>query len=527
MVQPGVSALGKKKSTTLFPRRLFSETVWPFWSGKENSGALSLISMRKFSSRLSLYRRACRFVIIAGLILTVWQSVLGQVSRAKVSKGPRALGLIEFLPKGKARLIPVVILVDGQYYDAGAYKASPVPMALWAETEYEGFRTGISQGLFIVSGALENQKTNEWIGEGTWQTAESLAARSNRKPSASVPRGLEDDSGPPVLRHSGASKPKPPEPAPTAATPRTTSQSQTPTATQPAAPSASSVQTQPPAEQTQTAASPSTPSSPTASGSGSASSANTPEQAQDRNRPTLKRGKPAPSPPETPVPSTPAAAPKTSVHAPAPVPSSEASNTIQPELIPAISDSDGPEAHSYVYDVKPDEDLALRNKMLGLAADDVRTRAKQLSSELIGSADAARGSRTRTTRAGVPQPKFEDVKFRLFDLSSSNEPLMVLTATAHMPERATESGLADLPYFVTLVGRQDINGDIHKAFSNVTDRQHLDVEPKFELIDAVDVDGDGRAELLFRKVYDEGRAFVVYRVIGDQLYALFEGTPEE
>ena len=53
----------------------------------------------------------------------------------------------------------------------------------------------------------------------------------------------------------------------------------------------------------------------------------------------------------------------------------------------------------------------------------------------------------------------------------------------------------------------------------------IDVVPEFELIDAVDVDGDGRAELLFRKVYDASSAFVVYRVIGDQLYALFEGNP--
>jgi len=222
----------------------------------------------------------------------------------------------------------------------------------------------------------------------------------------------------------------------------------------------------------------------------------------------------------------PAPAPKPSTHAPVPPPSASA-KTPQSQLIPAISDADGPEAHSYIYDVKPDDELALRNKMLGLAADEVRTRAKQLSAELARPSDTGHGARRRSTpRAAAAQPTFEDVTFRLFDLSSSNEPVMVLTATAHMPEEAMESGLADLPFFVTVVGRQDINGDIHKAFANVTDRKHLDVEPNFELIDAVDVDGDGRAELLFRKVYDEGSAYVVYRVIGDQLYPLFEGTPE-
>jgi len=47
-----------------------------------------------------------------------------------------------------------------------------------------------------------------------------------------------------------------------------------------------------------------------------------------------------------------------------------------------------------------------------------------------------------------------------------------------------------------------------------------------ELIDAVDADGDGRGELLFRQISDAGTAYVVYRVIGDQLWPLFQGTPQ-
>jgi hypothetical protein len=416
------------------------------------------------------------------------------------------LGLLQFLPGGKVRLIPVVILIDGQYYDASAYKASPVPMALWSETVYEGFRTGISQGIFTVGGALENQKTNEWTAEGTWQTAESLAAKSSKKPSPTIPRGLEDDSGPPTLRHSKASKPKPPE-TPPASTP-----AQAPTPSQPASPSATP--TAPPA---------STPSP--VSSSAESSPSITPEQteSEDPNRPTLKRGKPAstpaPSEPEI-FPTTPAA--KGSAHTPA---AAAFSKTAQAPLIPAISDANGPEAHSYVYDLKPEDELALRNKILALASDAVRARARQLSSEQVGSPETARGSKSHpAARAKAGQPTFDDVVFRVFDLSSSNEPTMVLTATATLPERTAQSGSADLQYFVTLVARQDINGDVHKAFSNVSDSQHLDVIPKFELIDAVDVDGDGRAELLFRKVYDASTAFVVYRVIGDQLYALFDGA---
>jgi hypothetical protein len=120
------------------------------------------------------------------------------------------------------------------------------------------------------------------------------------------------------------------------------------------------------------------------------------------------------------------------------------------------------------------------------------------------------------------------VQLRFFDLSSSNEPVLVLTAKAHMPR---PSGFApakaeDLQYFITFVARADIYGELRKLFSNVTDTRHLDAIPRMELIDAVDVDGDGRGELLFRQISDAGSAYDIYRVTGDQLWPLFEGTPQ-
>jgi hypothetical protein len=46
-----------------------------------------------------------------------------------------------------------------------------------------------------------------------------------------------------------------------------------------------------------------------------------------------------------------------------------------------------------------------------------------------------------------------------------------------------------------------------------------------ELIDAVDADGDGRGELLFRRTNDNGSAYAIYRITPDGLWPLFEGTP--
>src|SRR5207253_2533674 len=80
---------------------------------------------------------------------------------------------------GKAHLIPITIMYDGRFYDAGAYKAAPVPMALERGTVYEAVRSGVSQGLFTVTGAA--RAGSNWIGEGTWKSAEQIAAAAAKR----------------------------------------------------------------------------------------------------------------------------------------------------------------------------------------------------------------------------------------------------------------------------------------------------------------------------------------------------------
>ncbi len=198
------------------------------------------------------------------------------------------------------------------------------------------------------------------------------------------------------------------------------------------------------------------------------------------------------------------------------------------QYFPAISDAAGPDPRPYAYSMKPEEEAKFRDKMLALAAVEVRARAKDLGLGMGGApasqtSHAAMSAHVAAHKAAKPaDPSFSDVQLRVFDLSNNNEPVLVLTANASLPQ-AKGVGAAGLQYVVTLVAREDIYGDLHKAFSNVTDTQHLDVLPRMELIDAVDADGDGRGELLFRQVSDSGKAFVLYRVIGDQLWPLFQG----
>ena len=441
------------------------------------------------------------------MLLVLAATSLGQIARrTPVSKGPRALGLLELPPGGVPRLIPVTIMYDGQFYDAGIYKAAPVPMALEAQTVYEALKAGVSQGLFIVTGA--GQIKDNWVGQGIWRPAGSepkpkTGTGPELKKSRTPSKSADDDlDKPPVLRHADAEKPSAPAPPPSASQP-----------TVAAAPA------QPPAP-----ASPPTPASPPAP----APAPPTPSSEEDEDRPTLRRGKPEPRLEREA--STPAAAPSkpnlpTTASQPASPAPAVSTKPLETQIIPAISDAGGPEPRPYAYSLKPEEEQALRKQMLALVANEVRARDQQLAAETTQPSSANAKPRQGKTAAKLPQPNFEDVKFQVFDLSNSNEPVLVLSAKVQLPP-GPGSTRAPVQYLATVVARQTIYGELHKAYSSITDTQHLDVLPRVELIDAVDADGDGRGELLFRQISDAGTAYVVYRVIGDQLWPLFQGTPQ-
>jgi hypothetical protein len=437
--------------------------------------------------RPSLYPSARRAVICIALLFTAGLLFAQFARKPAISKGPRAIGLLVMPPQGKPHLMPVAIMVDGRFYDASAYKASPVPMALESGTVYEVERSGDSLGLFTVKEVV--QQRNSWVAQGTF-LAKGEAPPSTSKTAEAKPRFGEEE-GPPKLRRTPTEAAKP---ASTPAPPGGNTGGTTPPATPPAA-------TQP-----------STPAP------------EAPEAVpEDPNRPVLRRGTPDKSAAKQPIPppTKKQAAPAKPTLAAKPE-SRPAAKTepraVTPEIVPAISDADGPEARPFTYDMKPEEEQAFRTKMLSLAADELR---KQVKEPAVSSLPA--GKRTAKTQT-KSQPSFDEVQLRVFDVSLSNEPVLVLTATAHMPSAAKDPAAND--YYVTEVARVDVNGDMHKLLSVITDPHHLDVNPRLQLIDAVDADGDGRAELLFRQLSDAGTAYAIYRVHPDRLWAIYEGVAQ-
>ncbi len=464
-----------------------------------------------------LYRNRLFAVTLAAStwLASSWLVAQGPVPqygrKAASAKGPRALGLIQLAPKGnKARIIPIAIMMDGKFYDAGSYKAAPVPMALDFGIVYEGFRTGVSQGVFTIT--QPGQLNHVWIAEGTWLPAGAIDPNKRKKYSTPVIED-EDKNGPPVLHRRQRSD------SDSSSDSKDKDKGQQKPATAPAPPTAA-----PTASAPSPPTPPDTAKAPAAPEPAKPSASRSDEPIEDPNRPRLRRGKPDSSTRREPFTTfdaltdvTPAGTAKAGATA-----KDSAAASPQIVVIPAISDAGGPDPRPYTYDVKPEEEASYRSKMLDLAAAQLRAQASAATKEAAATAKKASPGKSGGKSAGkLPQPAFDDVRLRIFDLSNSNEPVLVLSAKTHPP--AAEN--FEEPKEITLIARTNLEGELRKLFFSQTDSHHLDLTPRMELIDAVDADGDGRGELLFRRTFDGGSAYAIYRVTADRLWPLFEGTP--
>ena len=235
----------------------------------------------------------------------------------------------------------------------------------------------------------------------------------------------------------------------------------------------------------------------------------------DPDRPMLKRGKPAAGsePVPTPMPPAGAAAPKTAAGAP----------KVKPlEMVPAISDADGPDPRPFVFSRNADEEARLSKAVSGLA-----------EAAVVKQAGLAPGA----ARADV-----KDVSVKFFDLDGNNGAEVVFTAhLALVPQVATHAAqrersrrpaprppsVALREFYVTFIAREDLNGELHSSYSRITDARNVDLDGRFELIDAVDVDGDGRGELLLRRLIGKDITYVVLKVGLSQTTKLFDSAGEQ
>ena len=493
-------------------------------------------------------QRACRGfrAIITVVIFVAVLCGIASAQQRRKQRTPRAIALVEWPanrpstaksgeqgtsePKGKPVVVPIAILIDGRFYDASIYRADPVPMALEGGTVYEVQQSGDALGFATIDGAANSN--GSWIGIAKYQSKASLAAAEKKR---QVPPVRPDpEEGPPKLRKGGS---KPGEQAPASTTPSSTPPAEAkpqaskdddegrptlrkPAEAQPGAPgdTGAGVGSKPGTEAKKSSGAGTTPAE-TKAENAPKTPPGPPDTEPDEDstgRPRLRRGKPVQANAESaPAPAVARTATTSSTSR-----TREAQSAGPVRVLPAISDATVTESRPFV--------------MPG---------SETISSKLnSGMSELARAALDKfaASHGGVRVGPLEKVEIRAFDLSLTNQATVVLFASAHpavppapSPTRRTGAQRQtapapaapvdpDLTFWVTIVARENYNGDLRQLAAWTTDSKHLDAYPRMELIDAIDADGDGKGELLFRAVNDLGRAFVISRVTADQVVSLYD-----
>jgi hypothetical protein len=344
----------------------------------------------------------------------------------KKDAGPRAVALLQLAPNGKTSLIPIAILINGKFWDATAYKADPVPMALDPGNVYEVEQTGGSLGLFTVNNALHSNAQNTaapWLGTGAWHPA-GTEEPAKAVTADNAPVGIETEDAPPRLTHdvnkqnapatasktgsgSGASSPS----TSGSSKPSTNagSSDEPPRLSKPDAPAS------PPADSKQPA-SPSPATQPDSKAK-DAKPENVNLPASDSgtieaNRPRLRRGKPPESFADEDVPG---------YSRPGATPSSDKGKIVETaavksdiKLIPAISDAAGPPPHSFKFEWVRGDEEDRRKQMMDLAKQELRTYVAAHSPKTDVK---PKTTRTSASRKSAPvEPILENVQMPAFDL---------------------------------------------------------------------------------------------------------------
>jgi hypothetical protein len=438
-----------------------------------------------------------------------------QITAKPKKRGPRAIAVVELLPGGGTRLVPIALWIDDRFYDASLYGANPEPMALEPETVYEATNYGEPAGFFTVT--TPEQLKGSWIATGQWKPHlamdEKVAQQKAKQPKPPPANPLDDR---PVLRRAGSDASSSGTSnsgagnSGTSSSPSSGSDNSSAGNASPSGPPDRPTLKKPASDTSTSSSAPSSstpaPAAPASNPSSSSASSASPDES-DPNRPTLRRGKPtaqsAAAQPTNPVVAQ-SAATTAAVQA-AQVKLATTMASTGRRSYPAISDATPREGRSLLYVMNSSERAERSEQMRALALDAIRKFIAK-----------------RNTPAVPKTAAITDYDLRAFDLEYSNSPTLVLTATLPVPSaRALRGG--DFDYFVTVVAREDINGTPIQIFTSVSDSNHLDAFPRMEIIDAVDADANGRGDLLFRQYSDVGVSYSLFRVHPYDMEKIFEG----
>ena len=499
-----------------------------------SKGALGNRGGTRTAGRVWGMRVTCVFLPWT-LALLAWAQYPGRVETNKPeAPAPtlRAVAVLEWTGEaGKpnaSRLVPITVFDGQQFQDGGLYLARPEPLALEGGTEYALEVAGAQKGWFDVASA--QQVNGDWFGFGAWKPFVPTAPKKLR-PSRVAPQVVhEQNSGNDERPHFKTRPDNNSGSQPDQSSSGTGSQS----GSQPAPQGSAQV-----------------------GGSGNAGS-DAPSAPADPERPTLHHRQKGG---ETAQPAAQPGAPETTINAPDPdrprlshgrpadlaTSSADAFNggtksstelratpTDLRQMV-AVSDDRKGDLHAFNYEWPTPADAARVESQLVLTAQQLL--AKQAASANAkqqpagGASTSTRGTASMrtansvgptatkaattahrtthttshaTSKAAPKLPPVTDINFHAFALTYGGGATLVLTART-IDDDATRKEIA-------VIGQEDIYGAVQVLWSSITDAAHLDETPRMHLVDAVDAEGQGRADLLFEARTPTDRRFVLFRI---------------
>lgn len=482
-----------------------------------------------------------------------------QLRTTKPKKGPRAVAVVRWQTnaqgKSVARLLPVVILEDGKYYDASLYRATPRPMALDAGVVYEAQDQGEVLGYFTVSNAARNVSTKQWYGLGEWQSAtRTIEPELRERPQTAEVVKEKDKGTSPIFTAPVDDRDIKKKTTVYDEEGKEIPEGQVPKDDEKATPSLKrkqgdidrSPQVAPPDKKKEAGDVPKNPDDDPERPKlkrGAAKAANAPagsvsnrpivksgttSKDEDPNRPILRRG---PGQQKT---GTGESDPSAGAPVPARIqargdvqsasvkaPSGFATRSFEAVAVSDAEDTGEKLGYRFRWTDSEREELAAKMRTLARAEAEKFLKGSGRSALAASATPASKPARGTPARAQTVAPVLEliDRQMAGLDIDANNSAELVYAGSAPLDGGKT--------LFVTIVARTDVDGNPRKLYAVATANDRLDVSPRLEFVDAVDADGDGRAELLFRRVSGHGAEYVLYRVGPDTLTELFHGGAGE
>jgi hypothetical protein len=429
----------------------------------------------------------------------------GHVDEEKQQNGThlRATAVLEYtgdLGKIKeSRLVPIVVWDGMQYQPGGLYLAQPAPLAVLSGTQYELEAAGKPTGFFNIKDSED--LAGLWIGVGSFEAPPAPKPKASPAKSGHTYEVRDVDPDKPHFAHRPADE-----------------QNQDGTGASgggTGSGSGTSAQNAPPVDPDRPTLHPRPSGGDSGSSSAGSSSSTTSQPDPDADRPTFHRRSNASGEVASAQPAIDPNRPHLGYTAPvdqSKLDKPTALFGLPPDMnqMAGISDERPADTESWGFSwSNPDDE----NKMKAA----LETIAQQaIAPPAPAAATTASAAHRRAHAAAAPAPPaLADEDFRCYSLSFGGGATMVLTA------HSTGTPVK----YVTIVAQPDFYGQPKVLLKEVTSDNALDVAPRYRLVDAVDTEGNGRADLIFELRGQTYRQFAIYRIAGGTATQVFQTQP--